>query len=182
MRKYEGVRDQGSSFLHRTPMLTWHRQLLCWDRQGYYIAVPHVSVDTETKTTCIIQGWPSSWATRELHCTILHLKWFSALWTASLTNLVSLTPIFIGPESDHCLPLSLTHSLTHWLNHSLPFSELFDVSLACEDGNSKLVEAVDDEKVRCILGSWGLVIKPNFFSYFKHKVSSRYWSWSSGKI
>ena len=21
--------------------------------------------------------------------------------------------IFIGPESDHCLPLSLTHSLTH---------------------------------------------------------------------
>ena len=92
MRKYEGVRDQGSSFLHRTPMLTWHRQLLCWDRQGYYIAVPHVSVDTETKTTCITQGWPSSWAIRELHCTILHSKWFSALWTASLTNLVSLAP------------------------------------------------------------------------------------------
>ena len=26
--------------------------------------------------------------------------------------------IFIGPESDHCLPLSLTNSLTHWLTHS----------------------------------------------------------------
>ena len=28
--------------------------------------------------------------------------------------------VFIGPESDHCLPLSLTHSLTH----SLLFSKL----------------------------------------------------------
>ena len=149
MRKYEGVRDQGSSFLHRTPMLTWHRQLLCWDRQGYYIAVPHVSVDTETKTTCIIQGWPSSWATRELHCTILHSKWFSALWTASLTNLVSLTPIFIGPESDHCLPLSLTHSLTDWLTDSC-LVNLIDVALACEDANSKLVDVVtvaDEDRV-----------------------------------
>ena len=54
--------------------------------------LPHNSVDTETKTTCITQGWPSSWATRERHCNILHSKWFSALWTASLTNLVSLTP------------------------------------------------------------------------------------------
>ena len=36
--------------------------------------------------------------------------------------------------------------------------------------------------VCCILGSWGLVIKPNFCSDFKHKVSSRFWSWSSGKI
>ena len=36
--------------------------------------------------------------------------------------------------------------------------------------------------VCCILGSWGLVIKPNFCSDFEHKVSSRFWSWSSGKI
>ena len=36
--------------------------------------------------------------------------------------------------------------------------------------------------VCCILRSWGLVIKPNFCSDFKHKVWSRYWSWSSGKI
>ena len=32
--------------------------------------------------------------------------------------------IFIGPESDHCLPLSLTHSLTHSLTDSVMFSEL----------------------------------------------------------
>ena len=61
--------------------------------------------------------------------------------------------------------------------------------------NSKLVEVgtfanVDDEDrvgnsllhTCCILGSWGLVIKPNFCSDFEHKVWSRFWCWSSGKI
>ena len=48
--------------------------------------------------------------------------------------------IFIGPESDHWQPLSLTDSLT----------DLIDVTLACEDANSKLVDVVtvvdvDDE-------------------------------------
>ena len=33
--------------------------------------------------------------------------------------------LFIGPESDHCLPLSLTHSLTDSLTHSLLFSKLY---------------------------------------------------------
>ena len=42
--------------------------------------------------------------------------------------------IFIGPESDHCLPLSLTHSLT--------LANLIDVTLACEDTNTKLVDVV----------------------------------------
>ena len=58
--------------------------------------------------------------------------------------------IFIGPESDHWQPLSLTDSLT----------DLIDVTLACEDANSKLVEVVtvvDVEKqlmsVWCRLGS-----------------------------
>ena len=51
----------------------------------------------------------------------------------------------IGPESDHCSPLSLTDSLTHSC-----LVDLIDVNLACEDGNSKLVEVVtvvdvDDE-------------------------------------
>jgi len=36
--------------------------------------------------------------------------------------------------------------------------------------------------VCCILGSWCLVIKPNFCSDFEHKVWWRFWSWSSGKI
>ena len=44
--------------------------------------------------------------------------------------------IFIGPESDHWLCLSLTPSLTHWLL----LVNLIYVSLTCEDGNSKLVE------------------------------------------
>ena len=44
----------------------------------------------------------------------------------------------IGPESDHQLYLSLTHSLTdseHLVN-------LIDATLACEDTNSKYVEVV----------------------------------------
>ena len=34
----------------------------------------------------------------------------------------------------------------------------------------------------CRFGSEGLVIKLNFCSDFDHKVWSRFWSWSSGKI
>ena len=33
--------------------------------------------------------------------------------------------LIIGPESDHCSPLSLTHWLTHWLTDSLLFSWLY---------------------------------------------------------
>ena len=45
--------------------------------------------------------------------------------------------IFIGPESDHWQCLSLTHSLTHSC-----LVILIDVTLACEDVYSKLVEVV----------------------------------------
>ena len=53
--------------------------------------------------------------------------------------------IFIGPESDHWQCLSVTHSLTDSC-----LVNLIDVTLACEDANSKLVEVVtvadvDDE-------------------------------------
>ena len=52
----------------------------------------------------------------------------------------------IGPESDHWLCLSLTDKLAH-----CRLVNLIDVTLACEDANSKLVEVVtvvdvDDEK------------------------------------
>ena len=47
----------------------------------------------------------------------------------------------IGPESDHWLCLSLTHSLTDSLT-DCRLVNLIDVSLACEDGISKLVEVV----------------------------------------
>ena len=58
--------------------------------------------------------------------------------------------IIIAPESDHWECLSLTHSLTDSLTDSC-LVNLIDVTLACEDGNSKLVEVVtvvdvDDEK------------------------------------
>ena len=58
--------------------------------------------------------------------------------------------MIIGPESDHWECLSLTDSLTHSLTDSC-LVNLIDVTLACEDGNSKLVEVVtvvevDDEK------------------------------------
>ena len=57
--------------------------------------------------------------------------------------------ILIGPESDHWECLSLTDSLTHSLTHCR-LVNLIDVTLACEDGKSKLVEVVtvtdvDDE-------------------------------------
>ena len=64
----------------------------------------------------------------------------------------------------------VTNSLTNWLTHCC-LVNLIDVTLACEDANSKLVEVVtvadvDDEKrfttVVCIFGSWSLVIKLNF--------------------
>ena len=47
---------------------------------------------------------------------------------------------FMGPESYHRQPLSMTPSLTN----SVTFTRLgvFDVTLACEDGNYKIVEIV----------------------------------------
>ena len=45
---------------------------------------------------------------------------------------------FIGPESDHWLCLSLTHSLTN----SEYLVNFIDATLACKDANSKLVEVL----------------------------------------
>ena len=62
--------------------------------------------------------------------------------------------IFIGPESDHCLPLSLTHSLT-----DCRLVKLTDVTLACEDANSKLIDVVtvaDDDCLQQFLQIWKL--------------------------
>ena len=47
----------------------------------------------------------------------------------------------IGPEFDHWQCLSLTDSLTDWLTDGR-LVNLIDVTLVCEDGNSKLVEVV----------------------------------------
>ena len=49
--------------------------------------------------------------------------------------------IFIGPESDHCLPLSVTDSC---------LVNLIDVTLACEDANSKLFDVVTVAEEDCV--------------------------------
>ena len=59
---------------------------------------------------------------------------------------IGVSRIITGPESDHWQCLSVTDSLTDGR-----LVNLIDVTLACEDGNSKLVEVVtvvevDDEK------------------------------------
>ena len=61
-------------------------------------------------------------------------------------------PVFIGPESDHWLCLSLTDSLTNSLTHSR-LVNLIDVTLAFENAHSKLFEVatvadVSDEDCR----------------------------------
>ena len=66
--------------------------------------------------------------------------------TRANTKILRFEFIFIGPESDHWQCLSVTDSLTDGR-----LVNLIDVTLACEDGNSKLVEVVtvvevDDEK------------------------------------
>ena len=79
--------------------------------------------------------------------------------------------LFTGPESDHWECLSLTHSLT-------PIVNLIDVTLACEDANSKLVEVItvadvdaEDHVGNSLLQIWELTFGPKtkLFSDFEHK-------------
>ena len=71
--------------------------------------------------------------------------------------------VFIGPESDHWLPLSLTD----WLRHSCQV-DFIDVALACEGASSKLVD-VDAEK--CVDDSLVQV----WMLKFGHKVKFSLW-------
>ena len=69
----------------------------------------------------------------------------SSMWTRVQGDFFKWAPpefaIFIGPESDHWQCLSVTPSLTHSLTHSCSVN-LIDLTLACEDGHSKLIEVV----------------------------------------
>ena len=75
--------------------------------------------------------------------------------------------IIIGPESDHWLCFSLTHSR---------LVNLIDVTLACEDAYSKLVEvvivadvSVEDRVGNSLLQIWKQKFgKKSFFSDFEH--------------
>ena len=80
------------------------------------------------------------------------------MWCACF--FIYICTVFIGLESDHWECLSVPHSLTH-----CRLVNLIDVTLACEDGNSKLVEVVtvdevDDEK--CVDNSLVQIWKVNF--------------------
>ena len=81
--------------------------------------------------------------------------------------------IFIRPESDHWECLSVTNSLTDSC-----LVNLIDVTLACEDANSKLVEVVnvadvdsEDHVGNSLLQIWELTFGP---SDFEHKGWSRF--------
>ena len=100
--------------------------------------------------------------------------------------------IFIGPESDHCLPLSLTHSLTNWL--------LFSKLYWCDPGvwryqlktcwcwNNKLNVCSDFEQKVCQdfevevqakfeAGVWSVFFCWCFVEYWIQDESwSRFWS------
>ena len=92
---------------------------------------------------------------------------------------------FIGPESDHWLPLSVTNWLTLCC-----LVDLIDVTLACEDANSKLVEVVsvvdvdaEDHVGNSLLQIWELTFGPKELLFRLWAQGwSRFWSWSSGKI
>ena len=79
------------------------------------------------------------------------------------------TLLIIGPESDHWLWLSLSHSLTH-----SRLVNLIDVTLACEDANSKLVEVVtvadvdsEDHVGNSLLQIWELTFGPKTKLFFR---------------
>ena len=88
------------------------------------------------------------------------------------------------------LAMLVSNSLTDWLTNSC-LVNLIDVTLACEDVNSKLVEVVtvadvdaEDHVGNSLLQIWELTFGPKtkLFSDFEHKGWSRFWSWSSARF
>ena len=66
------------------------------------------------------------------------------LLPVSCFDLVQMVIVLVGPESDH---LSLTDS---------PLVDLIDVTLACEDADSKLVDVDEDHVGNSSLHNWKL--------------------------
>ena len=69
------------------------------------------------------------------------------LLPVSCFDLVQMVIVLVGSESDYWLPLSLTDSVRHSDSRLV---DLIDVTLACEDADSKLFDVVtvadvDDE-------------------------------------
>ena len=87
---------------------------------------------------------------------------------------------FIRSKSNHRLPLSITYTLTHCC-----LVDLIDVTLACEDANSKLVDVVpvadfnDEERIGNSLVE---ILTLKIVQDIEAEVWSRFWSWSLVKI
>ena len=90
--------------------------------------------------------------------------------------------VFLSDSDPRPIIVYLCHSLTHSLTPSC-LVNLIDVTLACEDANSKLVEVVTVDDVdaekrvdNSLVQIWKLKFghKTNFFSDFEHRVWSRF--------
>ena len=104
------------------------------------------------------------------------------LFTCEMCKVQTCPSIFIGRESDHWLPLSITDSLLLskldlCVCVKMPTQNLLGLLLLL-----MLIMWIVLATVCCRFGSWGLVIKLDFCSDLEHKVWSKFWSWSSGKI
>ena len=104
----------------------------------------------------------------------------SQAWKDLLLARINFLFIIIGPESDHCLPLSLTDSLTHSLTNSC-LVNLIEVTLQFEDANSKLVELVTAADVdaqkrvdNSLVQVWKLKFGPKIIFFSRLKVWSRF--------
>jgi len=78
----------------------------------------------------------------------------------------------------------VTNWLTHWLTNCL-MVDLIDVTLACEDTNSKLFEVVTVADIERVDDSLLQIWKLKFWSYrqiFVQTLSTRFRGWSSSKI
>ena len=117
---------------HASGIQTVQTSVLSPRHLHYWVRIPLLSSLVPQPTCCLTIVWHLGSILTINRQRVPHLK-LTLTW-------ILYFHIFIGPESDHWLCLSVTHSLTDSLTDSLPFSKLFDVSLACEDGNSKLVE------------------------------------------
>ena len=128
------------------------RQILIFDKSAYLeqvcnlIASPCIAVWTRNETrVCyrIYQEYGENH--RNILSSINPIPWSVGSSLCAIKNGILETIFFIGPESDHWQPLSVTN----WLTHSgLVDLNLIGVTLAWKDANSKLVKFadVDDEE------------------------------------
>ena len=70
--------------------------------------------------------------------------------------------VFMGPKSDHCIGYPC-HSLNDWLTHSY-FVDFVDVTVACNDANSILVEVVTVDAEKRVWQQFGSDVEAEVWS------------------